>query len=101
MERTQDSELSATRWKHIFSKLYDFRHNPSTFNYDQSSSTMAQDIGAGNAAAALLGFKPGTKQFTDWAGLVANASKNGASPSSVFSAVGLPVDMINSMAGDY
>lgn len=68
----------------------DFRHDPTTFNYDQSSPTMAQDIGAGNAAAALLGFKPGSKQFTDWSGLIANASKNGVPASSLFSSVGLP-----------
>lgn len=68
----------------------DFRHNQDMFNYDQSSSNMAEDIGAANAAAYLLGFKPGDKQFTDWAGLLANAHKNGVSTGNVFAGVGLP-----------
>ena len=70
----------------------DFRHNQNTFNYDQSSPNMAEDIGVGNAAAYFLGFEPGSKGFTDWAGLLAGAHKNGVSTSSVFSGVGLPSD---------
>ena len=70
----------------------DFRHNQDIFNYDQSSSNMQEDIGAANAAAYLLGFKPGDKDFTDWAGLLANAHKNGVSTGNVFAGVGLPSD---------
>lgn len=71
---------------------HDFRHDPHTFNYDQNAPTMAEDIGAGNAAAYFLGYKPGSKPFTDWAGLIANARKNGVSASGAFSGLGLPGD---------
>lgn len=69
-----------------------FRHDPTTFNYDQEAPTMAEDIGAGNAAAYFLGFKPGSKQYTDWSGLIANARRNGVSAGGAFSGLGLPAD---------
>lgn len=71
---------------------HDFRHRPELFNYDQQSPTMAEDIGAGNAAAYFLGYKPGSKPFTDWAGLIANARKNGVSAGGAFAGLGLPGD---------
>ena len=67
-----------------------FEKDPNTYNYDQSSPTMAADIGAANPLSYLLtGEKVGSKKFTDVAGALANASKAGVSANDLYSKVGL------------
>lgn len=67
-----------------------FEKDPNTYNYDQSSKTMATDIGAANPLSYLLtGEKVGSKKFTDVAGALANASKAGVSANDLYSKVGL------------
>ncbi len=56
-----------------------FKHDQSTYNYDQSSPSMTKDIGAGQALAYLkTKQKPGEKQFNDVAGMYANLKQKGA-----------------------
>lgn len=66
-----------------------FRKDPTTYNYDQSSPTHDTDIGAGQALAYLkTGAKPGEKPFTDTTGLYANLHKNGMPTEDEFSEAG-------------
>lgn len=81
-ERADGTPYSIT--KEQFAKSQD------AYNYDQSSESMPLDIGVGNTAATLLGFKPGSKMFTDMAGAMANAHRNGVNPDQVFGKLGLP-----------
>jgi len=70
----------------------DYRKNPTTYNYDQSSPTMAQDIGAANPLAYLLGSGTDGKAYTDLAGALANAHKSGVSTDTLYNNFGLNHD---------
>ena len=70
-----------------------FRKDPSTYNYDQASPTMQEDIGAAQALAFVKsGKEPGKKGFNDLTGLFANAHKSGVSTQDLYQRYGESYD---------
>lgn len=70
-----------------------FRKDPNTYNYDLNSDSGEFDTGTANGLTYLLtGEKPGSKKFTDVAGMYANLHKQGVSADELFREYGLDYD---------